>query len=536
MPVVIRMRLRSLDLVGTEPLAAPAGFPLRLRSWAASLGIHLAVIAFAFLLPPGAPRSRRPNLDEYIRPNRHRIVYYPLRPKPVPVRPDREFGDSEKPRAPVQAADTMVANAPPAASPNRLVYRPETPPEIRAEAAPPPRPLPPPPPPSTPPKPRLLTEARIATPAPAPAKPLADGTRALAQLSEMAPPPRPRKAFVPPEPVRVAKAPRLIVEAGPVPILAPAPQPLPAAGAASSLSNLAPKPVRPFVAPQPAKTGLAQPAFISESGPMAPAPPIPGATVDRATAANPLAGIVAPRPGGADLPDGDKAGKVSRAPQTGDPASGKLAGVPGVVVPNLIIQPAPAATPVPPAAAPPASVPRPAAAGSPRVIQYADRLRSVPLSTLSVPLRPASRSIPAALESRFRGRTVYTVVIPIENFPEYSGDWILWFAETNPAEGASTAAMRAPLPLRKRETWESPASLKGASHRVQATGLLQRDGKLAGLQVTSRGGSEAEQAARRDLLAWEFKPAARNGQPVEVEVVLELTLVIPGAPLVSGRP
>lgn len=531
---MIRMRLRSLDLVGTEPLAAPAGFPLRLRSWAASLGIHLAVIALAFLLPPGAPRSRRPNLDEYIRPNRHRIVYYPLRPQPVPVRPDREFGDSEKPRAPVQAADTMVANAPPAASPNRLIYRPETPPEIRTEAAPPPPPLPPPTPPSTPPKPRLLTEARIATPAPATVKPPADGTRALAQLSEIAPPPRPRKAFVPPEPVRVAKAPRLIVEAGPVPVLETAPQPLPTAGATSSLSNLAPKPVRPFVAPPPAKAAIAKPALISEPGVMAPAPPIPGGPALRASAANPLAGIVAPRPGGADLSAVDKVGQGSRAPQTGDPASGKLAGVPGVVVPNLIIQPAPAAAPTVPAVAAPISPP--ATAAPLRVIQYADRLRSVPLSTLSVPLRPASRSIPATLESRFRGRTVYTVVIPIENFPEYSGDWILWFAEAAPAESASTATMRAPLPLRKRETWESPARIQGASHRVQATGQLQRDGKLTGLQVTSRGGSEAEQAARRDLLAWEFKPAARNGQPVDVEVVLEFTIVIPGAPLVSGRP
>ena len=68
----------------------------------------------------------------------------------------------------------------------------------------------------------------------------------------------------------------------------------------------------------------------------------------------------------------------------------------------------------------------------------ADRLRSLPVSTLSVPLHPASRTIPASIEGRFRGRNVYTMVIPIENLAEYSADWIIWFAERDPKPAPAT--------------------------------------------------------------------------------------------------
>src|SRR5436190_18437479 len=71
-------------------------------------------------------------------------------------------------------------------------------------------------------------------------------------------------------------------------------------------------------------------------------------------------------------------------------------------------------------------------------------------STLSVPLRPSSRTLPAWIESRFRGQIVYTMIIPAPRLPMYQGDWILWFAEGEPQPG-SAPQMRAPLPFRKLE-------------------------------------------------------------------------------------
>ncbi len=67
-----------------------------------------------------------------------------------------------------------------------------------------------------------------------------------------------------------------------------------------------------------------------------------------------------------------------------------------------------------------------------KAVLYAEKVRSIPVTTLSVPLRPASRTIPREIDARFQGRLVYTMVVPIENLPDYSGDWILWFAEQQP--------------------------------------------------------------------------------------------------------
>ena len=116
------------------------------------------------------------------------------------------------------------------------------------------------------------------------------------------------------------------------------------------------------------------------------------------------------------------------------------------------------------------------------------------------------------------------MVIPIENLPTYAGDWIIWFAEKEPKTG-ETPLMRAPLPFRKFEPVDQVAVGNPAGERVQIMGILQKDGKLDGLTAVAKAGPVVEQAAIRDVASWEFKPATRNGMPVAVEVVIEISLV-----------
>ena len=93
-----------------------------------------------------------------------------------------------------------------------------------------------------------------------------------------------------------------------------------------------------------------------------------------------------------------------------------------------------------------------------KTILYSETVRSVSVSTLSVPLRPANRMIPRSLDARFQGRNVYTMAVPIENMPAYDGDWIMWFADQESKPG-ETPLIRAPLPFRKIEpVFEVPPS------------------------------------------------------------------------------
>jgi hypothetical protein len=161
-----------------------------------------------------------------------------------------------------------------------------------------------------------------------------------------------------------------------------------------------------------------------------------------------------------------------------------------------------------------------------KTVLYAEKVRSIPVTTLSVPLRPASRTIPRQIDARFQGRFVYTMVVPIENLPDYSGDWILWFAEQEQKPGNSPL-MRAPIPLRKVEPVETVLPGARTEFRIQIAAVIRKDGKIDGISLLRNTGPTFAQAVIQDLASWEFKPATRDGTPVDVDVILEIPFSFP---------
>jgi hypothetical protein len=136
-------------------------------------------------------------------------------------------------------------------------------------------------------------------------------------------------------------------------------------------------------------------------------------------------------------------------------------------------------------------------------------------------LRPASRTIPQQIDSRFQGRLVYTMVVPIENLPDYSGDWILWFAEREQKPGSSPL-VRAPIPLRKVEPVETLLPGARTEFRIQIAAVIRKDGKIDEVSLLRNAGPAFAQAVIQDIASWEFKPATRDGAPVDVDVILEI--------------
>jgi TonB family protein len=129
--------------------------------------------------------------------------------------------------------------------------------------------------------------------------------------------------------------------------------------------------------------------------------------------------------------------------------------------------------------------------------------------------------IPRRIEERFQGRYVYTLVIPIENLPVYQGDWIVWFAEKSQRPG-DTPLMRAPMPFRKLEPVGGMAARNRNEQRLQFTGTITREGKIEGISMLTSPGSAFEKAVIQDLASWDFKPATRDGLPVDIDIVVEI--------------
>jgi TonB family protein len=149
-------------------------------------------------------------------------------------------------------------------------------------------------------------------------------------------------------------------------------------------------------------------------------------------------------------------------------------------------------------------------------------------------LRPSSRTIPRAIDARFQGRYVYTMVIPIENMPDYTGDWILWFAECQQQPGDSPM-MRAPIPFRKQELVES-SPVNPVERRLQLAAVIRKDGRIDGISVLRSAGPSLDQGMIQDMASWQFKPATRDGIPVDVDVVMEIPFNLSSAIAKRAQP
>jgi hypothetical protein len=499
-------------------------YPIRPRSFVASLGLHCAVVALAAFMPAYRDPAPRPIYTELIQPLEDKIVWRDFREKLPDV---AALSKSPATRGDQISRRTVVAASPKAKSVTQFIWQPVPKIEIQQDL----------------PLPNLVS--RMDLPAPPPVE------QAKSPPAEAQPkPPRPSKTFIPPSrpsnpSPSPAQIPILDPQAPLIPLAAPS---APSVLSAAKALPLPPKPTRAFIpptrtantSPSPAQPTLLDPQAPSmnpsaPSGPAvlnaskglplpalpaAPAPSAGNATADIAIASLHPADRAALPPGGA------RPGQFSEAPTKGPAEAGN---VDGLNVPNLAIRDPNTSgadfdhrdTSPSVREAPKKTVDLPMPALAPRTILYTERIRTIPVSTLSAPLRPASRTIPRDIDARFQGRYVYAMVMPIENLPMYGGDWIMWFAERNQRPGDSPS-MRAPILFRKLESSEKVELPAQTQPRFQLAATITKEGRIEGISLLTRTGAVVEQALIRDLASWEFRPATRDGSPVDVEVVIEI--------------
>ena len=491
----VKIRIRSNWLTGDEPPQPPV-YRIRPHSFAVSVVLHSMAVLGLALIPPQTSVSNRPIYDEVIRPEEHKIVWYDYR---KPVLPDvdavQRIGTLPTPRAVEPSRDVIIATAPKAISKKQLIWLPVPKVEIKQDL---PMPnliarvatailAPPPPVPKRPEKPQVA-----APPAPqpnlSPAEPKGDVNRAQEHPVQAVEIPKPRKDFVPPPPAK--REAKLLVPVQ----TAEVPMPDASIVGASAVKNILPD-------------GVGTPVLSKGYAPPPSATPAPATTPGNAKVDIAVAGLHPAEKFNGPIPTGARPGEFSKAPVVGETSTGEVKG--SLSVPDLSIR------------EDRSKVEPPHVEVSRKAVLYAEKVRSIPVTTLSVPLRPASRTIPRQIDVRFQGRLVYTMVVPIENLPDYSGDWILWFAEREQKPGNSPL-MRAPIPLRKLEPVEVLVPGARTEFRIQMTAVIRKDGRIDEISLLRNSGPAFSQAVIQDVASWEFKPATRDGVPVDVDVVLEI--------------
>jgi TonB family protein len=464
------------------PAQPPAHLP-RPVGFFISLAAHGLLIAWA--LAPGGPRLSRKAPSTYqmvFAPKEKKLIWYRFAPQQLPdVSPLKSAGGGRRPQGAVLSPQSIVAMPPKAKPRKQIILQPGPQLALDQEFK----------------APNLIAVSPANTPPPPKERP------------------KPR-AFIPPTD-RPREAPKV------APVLTDAPSletkglipetPKEIGNVTAGLSQVR-RPVKKFSPPSAVGRSNGNQAAITLDAGSVPAIP-GGATPETFSTAiiglNPAASLEI-------MPEGSRPGQLSTGPNRGAPSSGSggngagPGGDGGIRIPDLSIR---GGGKKPPDALSSETTTKPNG-----TIEYQQTVFLPGRTTLSVPLRPSSRSIPQALEARFRGRNVYTILIPMPKLPQYFGDWIVWFAEREQKPGEAPQ-MRAPMPARKIDVATSSGGnpLEG---RVQLAATILKSGRIESITVLKSFDPRLNQAAVEDLQKWQFTPASRSGEALDVEIVIEI--------------
>lgn len=458
----------------------------RWASFSLSVLVHgVAVILLmgaTSIFPPEAPVNRHYQVLMLPKdaPKQNKIIWYDFHGSVPEVSPEQPFGPAKSPQGTKDPSGrTLIAQSAEPSSNKQFIWQPDRPQPIPADV----------------PVPNQVAVQ------PLPPKPV---------LKRFSPPPSPQAPPSKPQALALVE-PAPLVETPKLSLSVKTPGLDLTKSDAASLPR---RPLKPFVAPVRAspETGTASSTRLPEA---------PPSSVAAGVAGDGLKAVIVglePAPGAS--PPGSRPGQFSRAPVEGPPSSGTSQQPGAPAVPGLIAHSNPGNPSAAPAAVPPGG-------SMPERRLLKDLALPTINRTMSVPLRPSSRIIPASVEARFPGRDVFTLVIPGPSLPEYNGDWILWFSERHPPDQQEQAArVLAPVPMRKYSlTGAAVATLDSPeSATIQMASVIDRSGHVIGARIL-RGGTTGEAfrlKAIEELETWEFQPALRNGEPIEVDVVLEI--------------
>jgi len=167
-----------------------------------------------------------------------------------------------------------------------------------------------------------------------------------------------------------------------------------------------------------------------------------------------------------------------------------------------------------------------AAPTSPLTLRAAARLADprAPVPSADPPENTNSGAVrvSSAPDKRFTGRDVYMMAIQMPNLTSYSGSWLMWYADRTARE-VGLAPVAPPVPHRKVDPkYVAAAAADRVEGKVQLACVIGKDGRVSTVELVRGLDDRLNQTAEEALAKWEFTPATRHGEPVEVDVLVEI--------------
>jgi TonB family protein len=134
-------------------------------------------------------------------------------------------------------------------------------------------------------------------------------------------------------------------------------------------------------------------------------------------------------------------------------------------------------------------------------------------------------------EQIFASRKIYKMLVNMPNLNSATGSWILNFSELRVnSEGPRLASsdVSAPGPLRKVDPKYPPTLInEHVEGEVVLYAVIRSDGSVDSIQLVSGIDDQLDANAMAALSQWKFRPATKQGTPVELEAIVHIPFHAP---------
>jgi len=128
-------------------------------------------------------------------------------------------------------------------------------------------------------------------------------------------------------------------------------------------------------------------------------------------------------------------------------------------------------------------------------------------------------------EEIFSGKKYYSMILNMPNLTSSGGSWIIRFAELK--ESGQRGDLTAPVAMDKVDPAYPPDLMRDHVEGVVTLyAVIHSDGSVGEIRVLEGVDERLDRNARSALSRWRFRPAMRNGAPVDLEAVVHIPFVL----------
>ncbi len=138
-------------------------------------------------------------------------------------------------------------------------------------------------------------------------------------------------------------------------------------------------------------------------------------------------------------------------------------------------------------------------------------------------VQPENAKLSEAERAVFGDRKFYSLTLNMPNLNSAGGSWVIRFAELKQDATADSAGLSAPTATRKVDpAYPLQLMRENVEGTVIVYAVIHADGSVGAVRVLRGIDDRIDPFARQAISQWQFRPATKNGTPVDVEATFQI--------------